>query len=157
MQGVLGVLGSSGDTILNSGGLSKWQGWQGSFFLMTNHVHLIVKPEQGSNLSRVNGEMRRRYIRMIKLSIVSPKFWAAACNSIRAGSGAACRCGWTRAGGGDGERRGRVMAAPGHGPCPAGARADAAHHAAVVAVTGDEEQGTDLNPSPAEYPRRSTP
>ena len=52
---------------------------------MTNHVHLIVKPEQGSNLSRVNGEMRRRYIRMIKLSIVSPKFWAAACNSAAVG------------------------------------------------------------------------
>ena len=39
---------------------------------MTNHVHLIVKPEQGSNLSRVTGEMHQRYIRMIKLSIVSP-------------------------------------------------------------------------------------
>ena len=116
---------SSGDTILNSGGLSKWQGWQGSFFLMTNHVHLIVKPEQGSNLSRVNGEMRRRYIRMIKLSIVSPKFskfWAAACNSIRAGSGAACRCGWTRAEGATAsgadalwQRQDTALARPEHG------------------------------------------
>ena len=33
--------------------------------LMTNHVHLIVKPEKGSNLSRAIGETHRRYTRLI--------------------------------------------------------------------------------------------
>ena len=36
-----------------------------AYCLMTNHVHLIVKPEQGSNLSRAIGETHRRYTRMI--------------------------------------------------------------------------------------------
>ena len=33
--------------------------------LMTNHVHLIVKPGKKSKLSRVIGETHRRYTRMI--------------------------------------------------------------------------------------------
>ncbi len=36
-----------------------------AYCLMTNHVHLIVKPEEGSNLSRAIGETHRRYTRMI--------------------------------------------------------------------------------------------
>ena len=32
---------------------------------MSNHVHLIVKPEEGSNLSRSIGETHRRYTRRI--------------------------------------------------------------------------------------------
>ncbi|WP_052469930.1 transposase [Thiolapillus brandeum] len=32
---------------------------------MTNYVHLIVKPDKGSNLSRAVGETHRRYTRMI--------------------------------------------------------------------------------------------
>ena len=33
--------------------------------LMTNHVHLIVKPNKNSNLGRAIGEVHRRYTRMI--------------------------------------------------------------------------------------------
>ena len=36
-----------------------------AYCLMTNHVHLIVKPEEGSNLSRAIGETHRRYTRRI--------------------------------------------------------------------------------------------
>ena len=36
-----------------------------AYCLMTNHVHLIVKPEEGSNLSRAIGETHRRYTRMV--------------------------------------------------------------------------------------------
>ena len=36
-----------------------------SYCLMTNHVHLILTPGQGSNLSRAIAETHRRYTRMI--------------------------------------------------------------------------------------------
>jgi putative transposase len=36
-----------------------------AYCLMTNHVHLIVKPEKTSNLSKAIGETHRRYTRMI--------------------------------------------------------------------------------------------
>lgn len=36
-----------------------------SYCLMTNHVHLIVTPKEGSNLSRAIGEAHRRYTRHI--------------------------------------------------------------------------------------------
>ncbi len=36
-----------------------------SYCLMTNHVHLIVRPAKSSNLSRAIGETHRRYTRMI--------------------------------------------------------------------------------------------
>ena len=36
-----------------------------AYCLMTNHVHLIVKPEAHSNLSKAIGETHRRYTRMI--------------------------------------------------------------------------------------------
>lgn len=36
-----------------------------AYCLMTNHVHLIVKPGKKSNLSKAIGEVHRRYTRMI--------------------------------------------------------------------------------------------
>jgi putative transposase len=36
-----------------------------AYCLMTNHVHLIVKPQKKSNLSKAIGETHRRYTRMI--------------------------------------------------------------------------------------------
>lgn len=36
-----------------------------AYCLMTNHVHLVVTPEEGSNVSRAIGETHRRYTRMI--------------------------------------------------------------------------------------------
>lgn len=36
-----------------------------AYCLMTNHVHLIVKPEKKSNLGKAIGETHRRYTRMI--------------------------------------------------------------------------------------------
>lgn len=36
-----------------------------AYCLMTNHVHLIVRPDSGSDLSRAIGEAHRRYTRMI--------------------------------------------------------------------------------------------
>ncbi|MCP4397610.1 MAG: transposase [bacterium] len=38
-----------------------------AYCLMTNHVHLIVKPDNESNLSRAIGEVHRRYTRRINL------------------------------------------------------------------------------------------
>lgn len=38
-----------------------------AYCLMTNHVHLIVKPEESSNLAKAIGETHRRYTRMINL------------------------------------------------------------------------------------------
>ena len=43
-------------------GVSIW-----GYCLMTNHVHLIVTPKEGSNLSRAIGESHRRYTRYINL------------------------------------------------------------------------------------------
>ncbi|WP_456378582.1 transposase [Thiolapillus sp.] len=44
--------------------LKTWCGEEGieiwAFCLMTNHVHLIVKPDKGSNLSQAIGETHRR-------------------------------------------------------------------------------------------------
>ena len=49
--------------------LKEWCGKEGidiwAYCLMTNHVHLVVKPRKGSNLSRAIGETHRRYTRMI--------------------------------------------------------------------------------------------
>ena len=49
--------------------LKAWCGKEGieiwAYCLMTNHVHLIVKPDKESNLSRAIGEVHRRYTRMI--------------------------------------------------------------------------------------------
>lgn len=49
--------------------LKTWCGEEGieiwAYCLMTNHVHLIVKPDKGSNLSRAIGETHRRYTRQI--------------------------------------------------------------------------------------------
>ena len=49
--------------------LKEWCGKEGieiwAYCLMTNHVHLIVKPDKGSNLGRGIGEVHRRYTRMI--------------------------------------------------------------------------------------------
>lgn len=36
-----------------------------AYCLMTNHVHLIISPNEHSNLSRAIGEVHRRYTRMI--------------------------------------------------------------------------------------------
>jgi putative transposase len=36
-----------------------------AYCLMTNHVHLVVCPTEGSNMSRAIGETHRRYTRMI--------------------------------------------------------------------------------------------
>ncbi|MCF6282618.1 MAG: transposase, partial [Candidatus Polarisedimenticolaceae bacterium] len=36
-----------------------------AYCLMNNHIHLIVKPNKDSNLSRAIGETHRRYTRMI--------------------------------------------------------------------------------------------
>lgn len=36
-----------------------------AYCLMTNHVHLVATPEDGTNLSRAIGETHRRYTRMI--------------------------------------------------------------------------------------------
>ena len=44
----------------DSEGVEVW-----AYCLMTNHVHLIVKPSQGSNLSKAIAETHRRYTRMI--------------------------------------------------------------------------------------------
>ncbi len=41
-------------------GVSIW-----SYCLLSNHVHLIVTPTEGSNLSRAIGETHRRYTRYI--------------------------------------------------------------------------------------------
>jgi len=38
-----------------------------AYCLMTNHVHLIVKPKKKSNLGKAMGEVHRRYTRMINL------------------------------------------------------------------------------------------
>jgi len=38
-----------------------------AYCLMTNHVHLIVKPKKKSNLGKAIGEVHRRYTRMINL------------------------------------------------------------------------------------------
>ena len=43
-------------------GIEVW-----AYCLMTNHVHLILKPHQDSNLSKAIGETHRRYTRMINL------------------------------------------------------------------------------------------
>jgi len=43
-------------------GIEVW-----AYCLMTNHVHLILKPHQDSNLSKAVGETHRRYTRMINL------------------------------------------------------------------------------------------
>ncbi len=49
--------------------LREWCGKENieiwAYCLMTNHVHLIVKPETNSNLSKAIGEVHRRYTRMI--------------------------------------------------------------------------------------------
>ena len=49
--------------------LKEWCGKEGveiwAFCLMTNHVHLIVKPNKESNLSKAIGETHRRYTRRI--------------------------------------------------------------------------------------------
>ena len=49
--------------------LREWCGKENieiwAYCLMTNHVHLIVKPETNSNLSEAIGEVHRRYTRMI--------------------------------------------------------------------------------------------
>ena len=44
----------------NSEGVEIW-----AYCLMTNHVHLILKPSQTSNLSKAIAETHRRYTRMI--------------------------------------------------------------------------------------------
>jgi putative transposase len=41
-------------------GIAIW-----SYCLMTNHVHLIVTPQEGANLSRAIGEAHRRYTRYV--------------------------------------------------------------------------------------------
>ena len=41
-------------------GIEVW-----AYCLMTNHVHLIVMPQNNSNLGRAIGETHRRYTRMI--------------------------------------------------------------------------------------------
>lgn len=38
-----------------------------AYCLMTNHVHLIVRPDDSSNLAKAIGETHRRYTRMINL------------------------------------------------------------------------------------------
>ncbi len=49
--------------------LKTWCGEEGievwAYCLMTNHVHLIVKPDKDSRLSRAIGEIHRRYTRLI--------------------------------------------------------------------------------------------
>ncbi len=49
--------------------LKQWCSYESvkvwAYCLMTNHVHLIVKPEENSGLSRAIGETHRRYTRMI--------------------------------------------------------------------------------------------
>ena len=49
--------------------LKEWCGREDienwAYCLMTNHVHLIVKPNKDSNLSRAIGEIHRRYTRRI--------------------------------------------------------------------------------------------
>jgi len=51
--------------------LRQWCAYEGieiwAYCLMTNHVHLIVKPKKKSNLSKAIGEVHRRYTRMINL------------------------------------------------------------------------------------------
>ncbi len=51
--------------------LVEWCAHEGieiwAYCLMTNHVHLIVKPKKNSNLSKAIGEVHRRYTRMINL------------------------------------------------------------------------------------------
>ena len=37
----------------------------GAYCLMTNHVHLIAKPNKKSNLGKAIGEVHRRYTRMV--------------------------------------------------------------------------------------------
>lgn len=44
----------------NAEGIEIW-----GYCLMTNHVHLILKPGQDSNLSKAIAEIHRRYTRMI--------------------------------------------------------------------------------------------
>ena len=55
------------DTYL--GLLKEWCGKENveiwAYCLMTNHVHLVVKPGKKSNLSKALGETHRRYTRMI--------------------------------------------------------------------------------------------
>ncbi len=47
--------------------ISQWCCEEGvaiwSYCLMTNHVHLIVTPQEGANLSPAIGEAHRRYTR----------------------------------------------------------------------------------------------
>jgi len=49
--------------------LKEWCGQENveiwAYCLMSNHVHLLVKPNKDSNLSRAIGEVHRRYTRMI--------------------------------------------------------------------------------------------
>jgi len=49
--------------------LKEWSAKEGlevwAYCLMTNHVHLIVKPDENSDMSRAIGEMHRRYTRHI--------------------------------------------------------------------------------------------
>ncbi len=49
--------------------LVEWCAYEGieiwAYCLMTNHVHLIVKPKKKSNLGKAIGEVHRRYTRMI--------------------------------------------------------------------------------------------
>ncbi len=51
--------------------LVEWCAYEGidiwAYCLMTNHVHLIVKPKKKSNLGKAIGEVHRRYTRMINL------------------------------------------------------------------------------------------
>jgi len=55
--------------------ISQWCREEGiailSYCLMTNHVHLIVTPEESANLSRVTGEAHRRYTRYINFKLES--------------------------------------------------------------------------------------
>ena len=51
--------------------LVEWCAHEGieiwAYCLMTNHVHLIVKPKKRSNLGKAIGEVHRRYTQMINL------------------------------------------------------------------------------------------
>ena len=57
------------DYIFYLGLLKEWCNTEGievwAYCLMTNHVHLILKPGQDSNLSKAIAETHRRYTRMI--------------------------------------------------------------------------------------------
>ncbi len=57
------------DYIFYLGLLKEWCNTEGieiwAYCLMTNHVHLVLRPGQGSNLSKAIAETHRRYTRMI--------------------------------------------------------------------------------------------